>query len=73
MTMFAPAQVSKCVALGCAVVAMTACAPKVQPQDPCAAADRPIELRYLLENSITDSYEACLAVVRDQAASALEK
>ncbi|MHA6266099.1 hypothetical protein [uncultured Aliiroseovarius sp.] len=59
--------------LGCAVAFTSACAQSIVPEDPCAAADRPIELGNLLENSLTDSYEACLAIVRDQAVTALEK
>lgn len=41
--------------------------------DPCTSAERPITLDNLMQNSLTQSYERCLAVIRDIAANELRK
>lgn len=50
------------------------CAPYSDTEsDPCASANRTITLDHLMQNSVTQSYERCLAVMRDVAAAELRK
>lgn len=58
---------------GTVLMAAAACTPTQTLEDPCAAADRPVTLANLLENSFASAYEACLAEVRDEAVQELEK
>lgn len=58
--------------VGAVLMAATACTPTQTLEDPCAAADRPVTLENLLENSFASAYEACLAEVRDEAVKELE-
>ncbi|WP_424941442.1 hypothetical protein [Aliiroseovarius sp. S253] len=57
---------------GAVLTVAAACTPTQTLEDPCAAADRPVTLENLLENSFASAYEACLAEVRDEAVKELE-
>lgn len=49
-----------------------ACAPhRVADPDPCVSANAPITLDNLVRNSASQSYERCLALIRDIAATEL--
>lgn len=52
--------------------AAASCAPySTIESDPCAGANRPITLENLMQNSLVQSYERCLDVMRDVAAAEL--
>ena len=54
------------------LLAAAACAPhRVADPDPCASANAPITLDNLVRNSASQSYERCLALIRDFAATEL--
>jgi hypothetical protein len=44
-----------------------ACMPVVETEDPCAMADRDIELSTLIQNSLEGNYESCLSQLREEA------
>jgi len=54
------------------LLAVSACGPhRVTEPDPCASANSPITLDNLVRNSAAQSYERCLALIRDIAATEL--
>lgn len=50
------------------ILSAGACAPLAETENPCAMADRDIELSVLLQNSLEGAYESCLSELREDAA-----
>lgn len=50
------------------ILSAAACMPVVETEDPCAMADRDIELSVLIQNSLEGIYESCLSQLREEAA-----
>jgi len=59
-------------AVFCSALLLAGCATVELPAHPCDAADRPVSLEVLLQNSMSGAYEACLSHTRSEAAEALE-
>lgn len=50
------------------ILSAGACTPLLETENPCAMADRDIELSVLLQNSFEGAYESCLSQLREDAA-----
>lgn len=50
--------------------AVSSCSDKTLPRDPCEYADRPVNISVLIENRISNAYNSCLAMRRQEAINA---
>lgn len=64
-------KVFKIYAMTFSALILVGCASLELPSNPCDAADRPVSLNVLLQNSMTGAYEACLSQTRSEAFEAL--
>jgi hypothetical protein len=58
---------AKLISVTCIVSLFSGCALKEIPESACDAADRKITLRNLVENRVSNAYDACLYQMRREA------